>query len=68
MKPGKVYLVGAGPGDPKLLTIYGLECIQKSDVIAYDRLVNLKLLEYANRYGRVNLLWEITREASSYSG
>ena len=47
MKPGKVYFVGAGPGDPKLLTVYGLECIQKSDVIVYDRLVNAKLLEYA---------------------
>ncbi|AZV45505.1 uroporphyrinogen-III C-methyltransferase [Peribacillus asahii] len=47
MSQGKVYLVGAGPGDPKLLTVYGLECIQTSDVIAYDRLVNPKLLEYA---------------------
>ncbi|MDQ0216913.1 uroporphyrinogen-III C-methyltransferase [Peribacillus cavernae] len=47
MNPGKVYLVGAGPGDPKLITVYGLECIQKSDVIAYDRLVNPKLLNYA---------------------
>lgn len=49
MKDGKVYLVGAGPGDPKLITVYGLECIQKADVIAYDRLVNPKLLEFAKQ-------------------
>ncbi|WP_416150833.1 uroporphyrinogen-III C-methyltransferase [Salipaludibacillus sp. HK11] len=44
---GKVYLVGAGPGDPKLITVYGFECIKKADVILYDRLINKKLLEHA---------------------
>ncbi|MGF7057515.1 uroporphyrinogen-III C-methyltransferase [Brassicibacter mesophilus] len=44
---GKVYLVGAGPGDYKLLTIKGLEAIKASDVIIYDRLINNKLLKYA---------------------
>src|SRR5881394_3667195 len=47
MTKGKVYLVGAGPGDPKLITVYGVECIQKADVILYDRLVNDRLLQYA---------------------
>lgn len=49
MKEGIVYIVGAGPGDPKLITVYGLECIQKADVIAYDRLVNPTLLDFAKR-------------------
>ncbi|MQR96247.1 uroporphyrinogen-III C-methyltransferase [Fictibacillus phosphorivorans] len=44
---GKVYLVGAGPGDPGLITVKGLRCIQEADVILYDRLVNKELLSYA---------------------
>lgn len=44
---GKVYLVGAGPGDPKLITIKGVECLKNSDVIVYDRLANKELLSYA---------------------
>lgn len=44
---GKVYLVGAGPGDYKLITLKGFECIQKADVIIYDRLINPKLLNFA---------------------
>ncbi|MEK5038419.1 uroporphyrinogen-III C-methyltransferase [Sporosarcina sp. FSL K6-3457] len=44
---GKVYLVGAGPGDVDLITVKGLRCIQEADVILYDRLINKELLSYA---------------------
>ncbi len=44
---GKVYLVGAGPGDPELITVKGIRCIREADVILYDRLVNNELLGYA---------------------
>lgn len=44
----KVLLVGAGPGDPGLLTIKGKDAIEWADVLVYDRLVSPKLLEYAS--------------------
>ncbi len=47
MSTGKVYLVGAGPGHYKLISIKGLECICKADVIVYDRLASKKLLDFA---------------------
>ena len=44
---GKVFLVGAGPGDPGLLTLKGKRCLECADVVIYDYLVNERLLAYA---------------------
>ncbi|MBF0228546.1 MAG: uroporphyrinogen-III C-methyltransferase [Desulfamplus sp.] len=49
IKKGKVYLIGAGPGDPQLITIKGMECIKKADVVVYDYLAAPALLKYARK-------------------
>jgi uroporphyrinogen III methyltransferase/synthase len=47
MKQGVVHLVGAGPGDPDLITVAGVEILKQADVVLYDRLANPRLLDYA---------------------
>lgn len=48
-KTGKVFLVGAGPGDPGLITVKGARCIQQADVVVYDYLASPALLGHAEK-------------------
>ncbi len=47
MGVGKIYLVGAGPGDPGLITVRGMEAVREADCIIYDFLANARILDYA---------------------
>jgi uroporphyrinogen III methyltransferase / synthase len=53
MNKSIVYLVGAGPGDPELITVKGNTCIKKADVIVYDYLVNVSLLKRAKENAEI---------------
>ena len=49
MKKYNLYIVGAGPGDPDLITLKGFKILKQADVIIYDYLVDKRVLEYANK-------------------
>ena len=67
MRTGKVYLVGAGPGDPGLITVRGLQLLHGAQVIVYDQLVNPVLLEEVppDGSGALEVDW---RPETSYAG
>ena len=44
---GIVYFVGAGPGDPGLITLRGVECLRRADLVLYDYLANPQILKHA---------------------
>ena len=45
MKKGKVFICGAGPGDPKLMTLRAMELLKTCDVVLYDRLVGKEIID-----------------------
>src|SRR5262245_66274827 len=49
MKNPAVYLIGTGPGDPGLITVYGLECLRRADVVIHDHEVPARVLKQARQ-------------------
>lgn len=59
---GKVYLVGAGPGDPKLITVRGAELLARADVIVNDRLANPRLLKQVRIDAEIIYVGKVSRD------
>lgn len=60
---GTVTLVGAGPGDPELITVAGLKAVQQAEVILYDRLASQELLKEASSHAQLIAVGKIPRGA-----
>ena len=52
-KTGKVFIIGAGPGDPGLMTVKGIECLRGADVVVHDYLVGKEILRHAGKDARL---------------
>ncbi len=61
---GSVVLVGAGPGDPELLTLRAVRALQSADVILFDGLVSPDILEFARREAKKMLIGETGNDGS----
>ncbi|MCH7483681.1 MAG: uroporphyrinogen-III C-methyltransferase [Chloroflexi bacterium] len=68
MSTGVVYLVGAGPGDPGLITVAGLDRIREADVIVYDRLISDRLLDHARGGAELIYVGKIPGHVSGATG
>lgn len=65
---GSVVLVGAGPGDPELLTLKAVQALQSADVVLYDTLVSREVLEFARREARTMLVGKTGHAPSCRQG
>lgn len=65
VKPGTVYLVGGGPGDPGLITVRGLSLLQEADVVVYDRLVDERVLRHTRPGTEVHYAGKWPRRTSN---
>ena len=68
MKKGKVYLVGSGPGDIGLMTIKGLRCLQRADVVVYDFHINAQILNQVKTGSGIYLCGQARRSSRDDAG